>query len=74
MTVKEVFALNVTTLALGESVKECEDEDSHSQVSFHFGSWSPGGLSNLQRVVIGVKTLCIEECLISLENYSSVDV
>jgi hypothetical protein len=39
--------LHVATLALGESVKECEDEDSHSQVSSHFGSWNPGGLPNL---------------------------
>jgi hypothetical protein len=29
---------SVTTLALGESVRECEDEDSHSQVSSHVGS------------------------------------
>jgi hypothetical protein len=51
--------LSVTTLALDSrprqrlarvwakrSVKECEDEDSHSQVSSHFGSWSHGGLPN----------------------------
>jgi hypothetical protein len=50
--------MGVATLALGSrprqrltrarakrSVKECEDEDSHSQVSFHFGEsesrWTP---------------------------------
>ncbi len=55
-------------------MKECEDEDSHSQVSSHFGSWSPSGLLNLQRAIIGVKTPRIEECFISLKSYSSVDV
>jgi len=31
----------------GASQEECEKEYSHSQVSFPFGSWSPGGLLNL---------------------------
>jgi len=32
------------------------------------GSWSPGGLPNLQRAIAGVKTHWIEEILISLES------
>jgi hypothetical protein len=60
--------LNVATLALGENVRECEDEDSHSQMNSHWGSWSPSGLSNLQRMIIDIKTPCIEEFFISLEK------
>ncbi len=52
----------VATLALG-----------HSQVNSHFGSWSPGGLPNLQRVIVEIKTPCIEKFFISLESYLSVD-
>jgi len=69
----------VTTLALGSrprqkglkgvSQKECENEDSHSQVSSPFGSWSFGGLPNLQRAIAKVKTPHIEEFVISLEKY-----
>jgi hypothetical protein len=72
----------VATLALGsrlrqrlarawakKNVRECEDEDSHSQMSSHFGSWGPGGLSNLLRAITEVKTLHIEEFFISLESY-----
>jgi hypothetical protein len=71
----------IATLALGSrprqrfvraqaksSVRECEDDDSHSQMSSHFGSWSPGGLPNLQRVIAEVKTPRIEEFFISLEK------
>jgi hypothetical protein len=54
--------------------RECEDEDSHSQVSSHFGSWSLSGLPNLQRATTGVKTPCIEDFFITLKSYSSVDV
>jgi hypothetical protein len=32
------------------------NEPSHSQMNCHFGSWSPNGLPNLQRVIVGVKT------------------
>jgi hypothetical protein len=32
------------------------NEPSYSQVSSHFGSWSPNGLSNCQKVIAGVKT------------------
>jgi hypothetical protein len=56
------------------SVRECEEEDSHSQVSSHFGSWSPSGLSNLQRIIAEVKTPCIKEFFIPLKIYWSVDV
>jgi hypothetical protein len=45
------------------SVKECEHEDSHSQVSSHFGSWSPGGFPNLHKAIVKVKKPCIEEFL-----------
>jgi len=38
----------------------------------HFGSWSPNGLSNLQRATAGVKTHYIEEFFISLESYGNV--
>ncbi len=49
------------TLALGENVRVCEDEDSHSQVSSHCGSRSPDGLLNLQRAITKIKTPCIEK-------------
>jgi hypothetical protein len=79
-----IITLCVATLTLGsrprqKSLKgagqeECENEDSHSQVSSPFGSWSPGswspgGLPNLQRAISEVKTPCIEELFISLESY-----
>jgi hypothetical protein len=53
----------------GTGQKEWENEDSHSQVSSLFGSWSPGGLLNLQRVIAEVKTPPIEELFISLATY-----
>jgi len=31
------------------------NEPPHSQVNSHFGSWSPDGLLNLQRAIVGVK-------------------
>jgi hypothetical protein len=79
---KNINLVHVATLALDsqprrrlararakKSVRECEDEDSHSQVSFHWESWSPGGLLNLQRMIIEVKTPCIKEFFISLKSY-----
>jgi hypothetical protein len=42
-----------------ESARECEGIDPHT----------PGGLPNVQRTIIGVKTQWIEELFISLENY-----
>jgi hypothetical protein len=57
-----------------KSVRKCEDENSHSQVSFHCERWSPDGLPNFQRAITEVKTSCIEELFMSLESYWSVDV
>jgi hypothetical protein len=72
----------ITTLALGSrprqrftralakrSVRECEHEDSHSQVSSHFRSWSLGGLPNFQRAITKVKTPRIEDFFISSKSY-----
>jgi len=72
----------ITTLALGlrprqrltrvqakRNVRECEHEDSHSEVSSHFGSWNLGGLSNLQKEIAKVKTHCIEKFFISSKIY-----
>jgi len=74
----------VATLALGlrprlkglkgTGQEVCENEDSHSQVSSPFESWSPGGLSNFQRAITKVKPPRIEEFFISLESYWNVDV
>ncbi len=63
----------VTSHALG-SVGKCENEPSHSQVSSHFGSWSPDGLPNFQRAIAGVKTHWNEEFLISLKRSWNLDV
>jgi hypothetical protein len=62
-------AKRVTRARAKRSVRECEDEDSHSQVSSHFGSWSLDELPNLQRIITEVKTPHIEEFFISLESY-----
>jgi hypothetical protein len=59
----------VTRVRAKKSVRECEDEDSHSQVNSHFGNWSPSEFSNFQRAIIQVKTPRIEEFFISLESY-----
>jgi len=74
----------IATLALGSQPRqkglkgagqeECENEDSHSQMSSPFGSWSFGGLPNLQRAIVEVKTPRIEELFKSLKSYWSVDV
>jgi len=74
-----VDTMVIATLALGlrprqkgskgAGQEKCENEDSHSQVNSPFGSWSPSGLSNLQRAIVEVKTFCIHELFISLENY-----
>ncbi len=49
-------------------------ELSHSQVNSHVGSWSFGGLSNVQRAIEGVKIHWIKVFLISLESSWNVDV
>jgi predicted RNA-binding protein with PUA domain len=46
----------------------------HPQVNSHFGSWSPDGLLNLQRVIARAKTHQIEEFLISLEGSWNLNV
>jgi hypothetical protein len=52
-----------------ESVGECENVHSHSQVNSHFGNWSPSGLLNFQRAIARVKTHRPEELFTSLESY-----
>ncbi len=58
--------------------QECKkvwgNESPHSQVNSHFVSWSPNGLLNLQRAILGVKTHWIKEFLISLKRFWNVDV
>jgi hypothetical protein len=46
----------------------------HTPREFHFGSWSPGGLLNLQRAITGVKTQWFEELFISMEIFWNVDI
>jgi hypothetical protein len=53
----------VATLALGESVRVCEDEDSHSQVSSHFGSWSPVDSQTFIKRLQGSKHLIVKSAL-----------
>jgi len=75
---------NVATLMLGSwsrqkglkgtGQEECEKEDSHSQVSSPFESWSLDGLPNLHRAIAEVKTPRIKKFFISLESYWSLDV
>jgi hypothetical protein len=43
------------------------NEPPHSQVSSHFGSWSPDGLSTFQKMIVRVKTHWIEKFLVSLK-------
>jgi hypothetical protein len=50
------------------------NEPPHSQMSFHFGNWSPDGLSNLQKEILGVKTQLIEKFFMLLESSWNVDV
>jgi hypothetical protein len=51
-----------------------ENEPSHSQGNSHFGSWSPNGLPNFQRVIVGIKIHLIEAFIISLKISWNVDV
>jgi hypothetical protein len=44
------------------------NEPPHSQVSSHFGRWSPNRFLNFQRVIAGVETHWIEDFFISLES------
>jgi hypothetical protein len=64
-------SLGLTTKAKackGAGQEECE------RMCSHFGSWSPDGLLNLQRMIGEIKTPRIEEFFISLKSYWSVDV
>jgi len=65
--------LAITFHALG-SANECEGMKPHSQVSSHFGSWSPSGLPNFQKTITRVKTHCIKKIVISLERSWNQDV
>jgi hypothetical protein len=60
------------------SVRKCEgvwgSEPSHSQDNSHFGRWSPGGLSKLQRAISGVKTPWLMTFFISLKSPWNVNV
>jgi len=44
------------------------NEPSHSQKSFHFGSWSPGGLPNVQRAISRVKNQWLKEFFYTIRN------
>jgi hypothetical protein len=61
-------------LMLRECMKVWKNEPSHSQVSSHFGNWSPNGVPNFQRTIVGVNTHWIEEFFISLERFWNVDI
>jgi hypothetical protein len=59
-------------------LRECRkvwgSEPSHSQSNSHFGRWSPGGFSKLQRPIWEIKTQWIVEFFISLESSWNLDV
>jgi len=49
---------------------KCEGMNLHTpKGASTLGVWSPGGLSNLQKAIVGVKTQWIEEFFISLKIY-----
>jgi hypothetical protein len=50
------------------------NESSHSQVSSHFGSWNPDGLSNFQKAIARIKIHWIETLLISLKKFWNIDL
>jgi hypothetical protein len=52
-----------------ECRKLWRNEPPHSQVSSHFGSWSPDGVPNLQREISRAKNHWIEKFFISLESF-----
>jgi len=54
-----------------KNVGECEGMNPHTP---NFGSWSPNGLPNIQRVISGSQTHWIEKKIISLESSWKVDV
>jgi hypothetical protein len=50
-----------------ECKKVWRSEPLHFQVNSLFGRWSPGGLLNLQKTIVGAKTQWLEEFIISLK-------
>jgi hypothetical protein len=50
------------------------NEPSHSQGSFHFGSWSLSEPPNLEKPIAKVKTHWIENFLLSLESYWNINL
>ncbi len=44
-----------------------ENEPTHSQMNSHFGTWSPYGIQNFQKVILGIKNHWIEKFFIPLE-------
>jgi hypothetical protein len=48
--------------------------NSHTPREFHFGSWSSGGVPNLQRAIGGVKTQWLEKFFISMENSWNLNI
>jgi hypothetical protein len=78
------FKVIVATLALGSRpkrrlararakrrVREGEDEDSHSQVSFHYGSWIFGGLQTFREQLQGSKHFTLKS---SLYHWKAIEV
>jgi len=65
-------SLGVTSHVPG-SVGKCEEMNIHTPNS-HIGSWSPDGLLNIWKVIVGVKTHWIEKFLISLERSWKLNV
>jgi hypothetical protein len=55
-------------------VGECEGMNPHTPKESHFGSWNLGGLLNIQRAIVGVKTQWFEELFISLKRFWNLDV
>jgi hypothetical protein len=52
-----------------ECRKAWRNEHPHSQMSRHFGSWNPDGVSNFQRETSVVKTHLTKELFVSLESF-----
>jgi hypothetical protein len=55
-------------------VGECEGMNLYTSKESHFKSWSPSGLPNFQKTIIGVKPQGLEAFLISLESSWNADV
>jgi hypothetical protein len=56
------------------SVRTWENELTHSQMGFHFESWSCDGLPIFQRTILGVKIHWIENSIIPLESSWNLNV